>query len=284
LTVRVIRARHLCGSLVANSWRKCLNLGEGSTDDAQRMSNGPQASGGFQARAPRVGVEASVRFRYASFIEFIQTQSVNISRTGMFIVSNEPAPVGSLIEFDFSLTDGYTLLKGLGEVVRTGRDPAGMGVRFTEVEEESRKLLERIAEVNDREGVKPTVAPELTNPVQMAASPARPATESPAVGGVQFDGEHLSVQVSPSTVDFFQSHPLLSIKMGGLFVPVSQEVALGETFAVSIAGLEGKTLYSGKGKVVAKHENRLGVRLVEAEKATISEISQEVAKLGTSPR
>jgi len=38
-------------------------------------------------------------------------------------------------------------------------------------------------------------------------------------------------------------------------------------------------LFSGKGKVVAKHEMRLGIRLTDADKATLNRLQAEIAKL-----
>ena len=73
------------------------------------MGDRPPFPGG--TRDPRAGVIAPVRFRYASIIDFVETQSVNISRSGMFIATSEPIAVGSVIEFEFSLADGFALLE-----------------------------------------------------------------------------------------------------------------------------------------------------------------------------
>src|SRR6185436_18675340 len=93
-----------------------------------------------------------------SFVDFIETQSMNISRSGMFIASRASVPIGTGIDFEFSLADGFPLLRGKGEVTRVSTNPPGVGVRFDELDESSRKLIDRIVEVNAEEGKRPTVA------------------------------------------------------------------------------------------------------------------------------
>ena len=49
-----------------------------------------------------------VRCRFPSIIDFVETQSVNVSREGMYLRCDTPPQVGSKIDFDVSLDDGYT--------------------------------------------------------------------------------------------------------------------------------------------------------------------------------
>src|SRR5947207_15269513 len=99
----------------------------------------PTSSGSSlpQARDPRTAVAVPVRYRYQSFIDFVETQSMNISRSGMFLLADEPLAVGTLIDFELSLTDGFTLLRGRGEVARLSSNPRGLGVRFRELDDPS---------------------------------------------------------------------------------------------------------------------------------------------------
>jgi len=144
---------------------------------------------GFQDRAPRARVSVPVRYRYASIIDFVETQSVNVSRTGMFVASESPLPMGTLVQFEFALADGFVILKGTAEVVRavpgSGKQPSGMGLRFQDLEDKSRKLIERIVEVNTEEGKAPTVplADLLTAAETMSAAAASPGSpqSSPAL-------------------------------------------------------------------------------------------------------
>src|SRR5512138_692199 len=106
-----------------------------------------------EARYPLV---VHVRLQYASILDFHESQSVNISRTGMFLASSSPAAVGTQVDFEFCLEDGLCLLKGKGQVVRVTQQPvSGMGVRFRELDEESRKCIARIVEINEQEGRSP---------------------------------------------------------------------------------------------------------------------------------
>ena len=59
-----------------------------------------------------------VRCRFPSFIDFVETQSVNVSREGMYLRCDTPPGVGTKIEFEVSLDDGYVILQGTGQVVR----------------------------------------------------------------------------------------------------------------------------------------------------------------------
>src|SRR3954471_4157900 len=79
---------------------------------------GPSSSANHIARDPRAAVTIPVRYRYQSFTEFVDTQSMNVSRSGMFISAHQQIPVGTLIDFELSLADGYPLLRGKAEVVR----------------------------------------------------------------------------------------------------------------------------------------------------------------------
>ncbi|HEY8925616.1 MAG TPA: PilZ domain-containing protein, partial [Polyangia bacterium] len=116
--------------------------------------------------AERVGLVTPIRIRYESVIDFVETQSMNISRTGMFIVTERPAALGSRIEFEFSLTDGFVLLSGLAEVVRVamGGIVEGMGVRFLDLDDANRRVIERIVSVNTDEGRVSTLTFDFSRP------------------------------------------------------------------------------------------------------------------------
>lgn len=64
----------------------------------------------------------------------------------MFIKSSNPAPVGTVLSFEFKLKDNFTLIQGLGEVVWVRQaNPqsltAGMGIRFRELSPQSKQLI-----------------------------------------------------------------------------------------------------------------------------------------------
>jgi uncharacterized protein (TIGR02266 family) len=93
----------------------------------------------------------SVNVEFASRDKFIREYVTNISKTGMFIATHEPLPVGTKINLKFTvMIDGKPeVVEGEGEVVRVLREgmrarKAGMGVAFTSLNELSAKLIEKL--------------------------------------------------------------------------------------------------------------------------------------------
>jgi uncharacterized protein (TIGR02266 family) len=246
-------------------------------------------------REARIPLAAQVRLQYASILDFHESQSVNISRTGMFVASASPAPVGTLLDFEFCLEDGLCLLKGKGQVVRVTQQPTvGMGVRFRELDEESRKCITRIVEINEQEGRAPRVPlnfeesrPVDSGPVDDWSSEAQPAVRpgqslhgaTRLQPGLSVVGLDLQVRLTPLTAGYFTNNPLINIRLGGFVVPVDDEVSLGAAFDVSITDNEGISLFHGKGKVVAKDGRRIGIRLSDIAKPVLTQLQAEVARL-----
>ena len=239
-------------------------------------------------RETRIPLAAQVRLQYASILDFHETQSVNISLSGMFVASDHPGPVGSLVDFEFCLEDGLVLLKGKGEVVRVTQAPvSGMGVRFVELDEESRKCIARIVELNEQEGRSPRIS---LNFGESGAATTRPwlgpAAVAPRPGvmptartghtlhgatrvqpGLSVVGQDVQVRLTPLTAGYFTNNPLINIRLGGFVIPIEDEVPLGASFDVSVVDNDGLSLFAGKGKVVAKDGLRIGIRLSEVEQA-----------------
>jgi len=241
-----------------------------------------------QARDPRVAVSVPVKIRYESILDFHETQSVNISRSGMFLSCADPRPVGTIIDFELALADGLSLLRGKGEVARvTGTPNAGMGVRFRELDEEARRFLDRIVQVNEEEGRSSVVSLDFAGTPAGVPSPGPPGSgrfsalrgATTLQPGLLVSGRDLHVKLTPATVGYFTNNPLLNIRLGGFVVPCEENVSLGAVFDVVIESFEGHSLFSGKGKVVAKQEHRLGVRLSDVDKAVLARLQAEVTRL-----
>ncbi len=117
----------------------------------------------------RIALEREVTIRVPRFDTFVTEYSANISTTGMFIVSEHPLPPGTNFTFEFSVADDWKLIRGKAQVVWTRhRDeakerPAGMGVRFVELDAQSRRLIRWIVEKHIREGGRPFELDELRN-------------------------------------------------------------------------------------------------------------------------
>ena len=89
--------------------------------------------------------ERILRAVEAFILEYVQ----NISKSGVFIKSKDPLPVGTVVNLKFSVVlDDLETLEGVGKVVRAikpgGKHPPGMGVVFTRLTHYSGKLLEKI--------------------------------------------------------------------------------------------------------------------------------------------
>jgi uncharacterized protein (TIGR02266 family) len=95
----------------------------------------------------RVSARKTINHEFASVDAFIAEYVTNISRSGVFIRSDEPLPIGTRVNLRFTVIhDELETIEGLGEVVRTvdkGRNK-GMGVVFVELNEVSKALIERI--------------------------------------------------------------------------------------------------------------------------------------------
>ncbi len=136
------------------------------------MPNLPNRQASVDSR--RIALEREVAIRVPAFNSFVKEYSTNISTTGMFIVSEKPHSPGTVFNFEFSVADDWKLIRGKCQVVWTryrseGEDrPAGMGVRFTELDAQSRRLIRWIVEKHIREGGKPFELDELRSVVDEA--------------------------------------------------------------------------------------------------------------------
>jgi uncharacterized protein (TIGR02266 family) len=103
----------------------------------------------------RAPVSLKVRFKSATVDEFIEHYSKDVSRGGIYIKSSQPMAVGTLLKFQFQLKDESALIRGVGRVVwtraevdATADNPAGMGIKFIKMDNESRSMVERIVDSN----------------------------------------------------------------------------------------------------------------------------------------
>lgn len=90
-------------------------------------------------RAERV----TINKEFESFDAFIQEYVTNISRSGVFIRSKTPLPVGTKVNLRFTvIMDDIETIEGTGEVVRV--EETGMGVVFRDLTGYSKSLIERL--------------------------------------------------------------------------------------------------------------------------------------------
>jgi len=93
----------------------------------------------------RLGERLTINKEFESFDAFIQEYVTNISRTGVFIKSQTPLAIGTRVNLRFTvIMDDIETIEGVGEVVRTEKDPPGMGVVFRELSAYSKGLIEKL--------------------------------------------------------------------------------------------------------------------------------------------
>ncbi len=87
----------------------------------------------------------TINKEFDSFDQFIQEYVTNISRTGVFIKTKTPLPIGTEVNLRFTVVmDAIEAIDGIGEVVRVESDPAGMGVVFKQLTDYSQRLVEKL--------------------------------------------------------------------------------------------------------------------------------------------
>src|SRR5262245_33298163 len=109
------------------------------------MTKRPQSD--FQdtrVRVPRAE-RVEINHEFSSVEEFIDEYVTNVSRSGIFIKSRDPLPVGTRVALKFSISfEDIETIEGVGEVVRQTQRPPGMGVVFTELTDHSMDLLAKL--------------------------------------------------------------------------------------------------------------------------------------------
>jgi len=150
--------------------------------------------------APRVPADLDIKLGYGSIDEFIERHALNISRGGIFVRTLAPEAPGTPLTLSIALESGEKVIVGKGVVAWTTppaapgepQHPPGMGVRFTELDDASRALVDLVvatrgAEAKSDEPPRPPAEePEAAPAGQVApeeppAAPApTPAAERPA--------------------------------------------------------------------------------------------------------
>ena len=93
----------------------------------------------------RTAAQLTINKEFESFDAFIQEYVTNISRSGVFVKSKQPLPVGTQVNLKFTvIMEDVETIEGVGEVVRVDSDPPGMGVVFRELSAYSKNLIERL--------------------------------------------------------------------------------------------------------------------------------------------
>jgi uncharacterized protein (TIGR02266 family) len=93
----------------------------------------------------RKNERVTINKEFDSFDQFIQEYVTNISRSGVFIKTSQPLPIGTSVNLRFTvIMDAIETIEGEGEVVRVESDPPGMGVVFRNLSSYSEGLIEKL--------------------------------------------------------------------------------------------------------------------------------------------
>ena len=117
--------------------------------------NSEDRGGRERRRYPRVALNLLIQYRVDSFEEFLAEYAVNLSMGGVFIETKEPRPEGTMVYFQFALRNGTRLIEGLGRIVRVNPPDSlhpGMGIEFTNLDEDSRALIRSVVEGRQAKG------------------------------------------------------------------------------------------------------------------------------------
>jgi uncharacterized protein (TIGR02266 family) len=115
-------------------------------DDRAPRPKGRVPSARPSDRPPRRREQrVTINKEFESFDAFVAEYVTNISRSGVFVRTRKPLPVGTKVNLRFTvLMDEVETVGGVGEVVRVHEDPPGMGVVFTELSSYSEGIIERL--------------------------------------------------------------------------------------------------------------------------------------------
>jgi len=145
-------------------------------------------------RERRVEAKLAIRLAFGTLDEFVERYALNVSRGGIFVRSRDPHPVGTPVTLDVQLATGEKVVRGRGVVVRTtapsapgeARSEPGMGIRFTELDAESRALVDLIVSTRPGAGQgsdppDPDGAPEAAAAVLQPPAPIARISTVPAL-------------------------------------------------------------------------------------------------------
>ena len=136
-----------------------------------------------ERRDQRVPLGIKIRYKSATVSEFLEQHSRDVSKGGVFIRTDRPMPAGTLIKFDFRLSDERSLIQGVGRVVWRrdepidDNQPAGMGIKFIKLDESSRQNLDHILKERVVGGdTKPSDAPTVETMDKQPSAEPEPIT------------------------------------------------------------------------------------------------------------
>jgi molecular chaperone DnaK len=87
-------------------------------------------------RFPRITLAAQVRMEFEDIWDLAESETLNISRGGLFVKTSSPRPIGTMLRFEIKVRQGKTFTVE-GQVIHHGTEAGskGIGVSLTSVGE-----------------------------------------------------------------------------------------------------------------------------------------------------
>ena len=120
----------------------------------------PQPGKRTPGQAQRAPIEQAMELKFPNFELLVTAMSANISTSGMFIQTTEPAPVGTTLSFRFRIED-WSPIQGTARVIwnretdEASDRPAGMGVKFVDADAQSRRMIRYLVDKHSEKGGEP---------------------------------------------------------------------------------------------------------------------------------
>jgi uncharacterized protein (TIGR02266 family) len=150
-------------------------------------------AGNADASRPRV-VRLKLRYKSATVDEFIEKYALDVSPRGIYVNIARPLAVGTLVKLEIRLASEQVIIKGAGTVVwnrdrelASGTRPAGLWIKFIQIDEPSKAFIEKVASARADAGMayeeqaeKEADAPIVESPGQsVQQATALPAAAAP---------------------------------------------------------------------------------------------------------
>ncbi len=101
-------------------------------------------------RAPRKDIALPVRLMFRDSEKALQAHSLNISQTGMLVLSEEARPSGTLVRFNFSEFEGMGAVIWTRDYEPGVRFLALLGIEFFPLEPYDRWVLDELLDASIR--------------------------------------------------------------------------------------------------------------------------------------
>jgi uncharacterized protein (TIGR02266 family) len=140
-------------------------------------------------------VTLNARYKSATVDEFIEQHALDVGPRGIYIKTESPIPLGTLLEFEIQIAGKQPVIAGVGRVVwrrDTAHEgpnrPVGVGVKFVKVSKASQEVIDKIVSTRADAGKRYDSEAEMPSPAGDAAQSAPadpPAQSAPRVPGAQ---------------------------------------------------------------------------------------------------